>query len=244
MNYRRSLISLILITLLTVVPTALAYGETVANQNNEINILHEKSVENNIEIENDGTESPDNNSLEVGTVEDENSISDSDSETQEEDKNENEEKDDKKEDDKKTNDKSTGLKSPLLKTAKKDKNYKKRVLHLSEKERKLAERLVYGEAGHHGFKSMCLVAQCLKDACFAAKTDSIEKIRKMYRYNASVKKSSKLSQKAVKFIFEEGGYAVKHRILYFYLPRQGRSPWHETMNFIVEYRGLRFFDRK
>ena len=50
-------------------------------------------------------------------------------------------------------------------------------------------------------------------------------------------------KQAVSFIFN-GGYAVKHRILYFYAPAFVNSEWHETQKFVVEHGGHRFFDRR
>lgn len=260
-----------LIAALVVASTVMAYGEKLDSNLNP-NKLRKNSLRKTAQFEetssnseettslsseekpNDNQSIPENAQSNIGLLQDADSVSDSENPvesetTEDKDEKENQEKQEQdqkeqQEESKKKIIKSTGLKSPLLSGHKTDKSYKKRVLHLSDKEREMAERLVYGEAGHHGFKSMCLVAQCLKDACFKANTKSVSKIRRMYRYNASIKRSSKLSRKAVQFIFEEGGYAVKHRIMYFYLPAQGRSPWHETMNFVVQYKGLRFFDRK
>jgi hypothetical protein len=49
---------------------------------------------------------------------------------------------------------------------------------------------------------------------------------------------------AVAYVFDEGGYAVRHPILYFYAYTSHYSSWHETQELIVQYKDHRFFWRK
>ena len=61
-------------------------------------------------------------------------------------------------------------------------------------------------------------------------------------YGTVVSNPSQTCIDAVDFILN-GGYAVKHRLYYFYAPDVIQSGWHETQNFVVHYKGHRFFDR-
>ena len=51
------------------------------------------------------------------------------------------------------------------------------------------------------------------------------------------------TRKAVKYILEGGHSAVQHRILYFYNPRLCESKWHESQDYLLTYKDVRFFDR-
>ena len=42
----------------------------------------------------------------------------------------------------------------------------------------------------------------------------------------------------------EGGYAVRHKVFYFYAYKWCKSSWHETQPFVIQYGGHRFFASK
>ena len=48
---------------------------------------------------------------------------------------------------------------------------------------------------------------------------------------------------AVSFIFDQGGAAVQHSIVYFYAPALCTSGFHESQEFVVAHNSHRFFDR-
>lgn len=113
-------------------------------------------------------------------------------------------------------------------------------LSLSSYDRAKLERLVMGEAGSTGYYGASLVAQCIRDAMVRSNTTSIDEIISDYGYYGSTATEPNSAVKeAVSFIFDQGGSAVNHRILVFYI---GQSAWHETQNFVTEYCGMRFFD--
>ena len=49
-----------------------------------------------------------------------------------------------------------------------------------------------------------------------------------------------------KYVFDDGGYAVKHKLLYMYNPNLCTSTWHESQVFVVEHGSginrVRYFD--
>ena len=134
----------------------------------------------------------------------------------------------------------------LLETNKPDKNYSTKVVGITGVNRDNLERLVMGEAGGEGFEGACLVAQAIKDTMLLENNYNVKSIKKLYRYSASLEhKPSQDVINAVRYIFDDGGYAVKHRIIYFYAPRWVKNNWsgfHESQNFIIKWGGHKFFD--
>ena len=132
----------------------------------------------------------------------------------------------------------------LLQIKNPDPDYKGRSIELSESDRDFLERLVQGEAGAEGYEGAALVAQAIHDTMI---TDSlsVKQVQKALSYSGSTKnKGNEDVKKAVAFIFDEGGMAVQHRIIYFYAPKIVKSGWHETQHFVIEHNGHRVFDRK
>lgn len=125
-----------------------------------------------------------------------------------------------------------------------DPNYKGTKVKITGADRDMLERLVMGEAGGQGFEGAAMVAQCIRDMYLLGGYTDINTLRINCKYSGSIKKLPNQDVKdAVAFIFDEGGYAVKHRILYFYAPKYSAGKWHNTQNLILEYGGHRFFDR-
>lgn len=128
-----------------------------------------------------------------------------------------------------------------------DSNYTSKVVKITGNDRDILERLVMGEAGNQGFEGAALVAQCIKDMYLLGNYNSIESVRVNCGYSGSLKRTpNKDVLDAVTYIFDEGGYAVKHRILYFYSPanmKNGYSKFHESQNNVINYGGHKFFDR-
>lgn len=132
----------------------------------------------------------------------------------------------------------------LIDIAEPDKDYTVKVATMSESDRELLENLVFGEAGGQGFIGQALVAQAIKDAWVTGRYSSMSHLIRSCGYSGSTTRGTSESVKdAVAYIFDDGGYAVKHRVLYFYAPKIVTSNWHETQHFIVEYKGHKFFDR-
>lgn len=122
-----------------------------------------------------------------------------------------------------------------------DSSYKSVSVRVTGKDRDVLERLVMGEAGNQGFEGAALVAQCIRDAMVYDGYGSVEEVRKTLKYSGSLEyEPSQDVLDAVEYIFDQGNCAVEHRILYFYSANGG---WHETQNFIIQYKAHRFFDR-
>ena len=134
----------------------------------------------------------------------------------------------------------------LLKASKIDSNYKGQVYNLSSSERTELERIVEGEFGCD-YEGAVLIAQCLRDALVSGLADSPMTIRKQMGYDGYKYDVSDNARNAVRFIFDEGGVGVQHRIIYMYATYI-TSEWHETQEFIIEVPCLnytvRFFDRR
>lgn len=132
----------------------------------------------------------------------------------------------------------------LLDIANPDPNYKGKAIKITGSDRDMLERLVMGEAGNQGFEGAALVAQCIRDMYILGGYDSINSLRINCKYSGSLKKEPNQNVlDAVSYIFDEGGYVVKHRILYFYAPKYVYSSWHESQNNIINHGGHKFFDR-
>ncbi len=117
-------------------------------------------------------------------------------------------------------------------------------IKLTDYDRDILERLVMGEAGGEGFIGCCLVAQAIRDTMINDGYNSVEHLRSSMGYYGSVYVTpNEDALNAVKFIFDEGGSAVQHDIIYFYAPAICTSGWHESQEFVVAHNSHRFFDR-
>lgn len=134
----------------------------------------------------------------------------------------------------------------LLEINNPDPEYTNKVVSITGNNRDNLERLVMGEAGGEGFEGAALVAQAIKDTMLLEDNYDIKWIKKEYKYSASLNKEPNEDViNAVKFIFDDGGYVVKHRLIYFYAPKWVKNHWsgfHESQDFIIEWGGHKFFD--
>jgi hypothetical protein len=129
----------------------------------------------------------------------------------------------------------------LIDIANPDTSYVPAVIELSDYDREQAAKVIMGELGGNGYGAACLVAQCLRDTMAYEGYTSIDQVISNYQYNGYNNNPDEDCYVALDYVFG-GGMAVEHRILYFYAPSQGDSPWHESQNFVVDFRGVRFFD--
>lgn len=133
----------------------------------------------------------------------------------------------------------------LIAIDKPDENYDGAIIELDQENRNLLERIVMGEAGGEGVEGASLVAQCIHDTMIKDNNYDVASIISQYKYTGSIDKEPNSNAKeAVSIVFDQGGYAVKHRIIYFYAPSLVESAWHETQKFVVEYGGHRVFDKR
>lgn len=134
---------------------------------------------------------------------------------------------------------------PLLDAANIDTGYVSAPLSITGQNRADLESLVFNEAGAEGFIGASLVAQTIRDQMNFSGITSARQIKSRFGYSGAINgKTNATARQAVAYIFDEGGMAVQHRLFYFYAPRLCKSSFHESQNFVVEYRGHRVFDRR
>ena len=132
----------------------------------------------------------------------------------------------------------------LLDISNPDPSYVSYSINVTGYDRDVLERLVMGEAGAEGYIGCCLVAQAIRDTMIADGFKSVESLRTSMGYYASLDRTpNEDALNAVKFIFDEGGAAVQHSIIYFYAPALCTSGFHESQEFVVAHNSHRFFDR-
>lgn len=124
-----------------------------------------------------------------------------------------------------------------------DSNYHGQSIVLDSENRHTLECLVMGEAGNQGFIGAALVAQTIHDTMLNDGDFNVNSIRIKHGYTGSIDNEPNDDVKqAVAFIFDKGGMAVQHRLIYFYAPKVTSSDFHENQKFIVTYKGHKFFD--
>lgn len=125
-----------------------------------------------------------------------------------------------------------------------DLNYNGSAISITGTNRQNLEALVMSEAGGEGFIGAALVAQAIHDTMVTDNIYDVAKIKRSYGYDGSLDKTPNQDVKdAVAYIFDEGGMAVQHRIMYFYAPKICTSSWHETQKYVIYYNNHKFFDR-
>lgn len=103
------------------------------------------------------------------------------------------------------------------------------------------EGLVMGEFGT-SYEGAVLVAQCIRDTMEKLGTRNTMVVKKKYGYTAPIKTNVSANVKrAVAFVFDDGGSAVQHEILYFYAFNLAKGTFHETQRFVIQFQNCRFF---
>lgn len=124
-----------------------------------------------------------------------------------------------------------------------DPNFSGSVVSMTAEEREYCERMVMGEAGDTGYTGMALVAQCIRDTYVAGNYSSVADVIASNGYYGSTDITpSETCKEVVRFVFDQGGSAVQHRIQVFYASDICTSEWHESQNFVCVYGYQRFFD--
>ena len=114
---------------------------------------------------------------------------------------------------------------------------------LTRAERDVLEKTVVGEFGTD-YTGACLIAQCMRDALVYGQCDNVLDLPDVMQYDGYDPNNvaNDISKNAVKYVFDEGGIVVQHRILVMYNPSLCTSAWHESLHFIVQQGEVRFFD--
>lgn len=117
---------------------------------------------------------------------------------------------------------------------------------LTARERRIIEETVSGEFGND-YNGSVMIAQCIRDALVYGDCDKPANIPSRMGYDGyyawNGKEPTSIAKDAVKYIFDQGGMGVKHRVLYMYNPTICTSAWHESQNYICSVGDVRFFDR-
>ena len=133
---------------------------------------------------------------------------------------------------------------PLIVGDRVDESYTGSVIELTTENRELLERLVMGESGNQGFVGAALVAQTIHDTMLLDNCYDVMTIKQTHEYSGKLDtEPNEDVKKACALIFDDGGMAVKHQLVYFYAPGLVESEFHESQKFVVQYKGHRFFDR-
>ena len=124
-----------------------------------------------------------------------------------------------------------------------DPNYVGYAISLSDYDRDLAERIIMGEAGSMGYIGMAVVAQCIRDTYIIGGYTNIADVLYENGYYGSMSITpSQTCREVVRYIFDEGGSAVQHRVNVFYASNYCSSSWHEAQHFVCAIDYVRFFD--
>lgn len=111
-------------------------------------------------------------------------------------------------------------------------------------DRSLLESLVSSEFGDD-YKGSVLVAQAIRDSMIESNTHSTAKIIEDYGYTGLDENPTSVTQNAkdaVKYVFDEGGSGVQHRIKAMYDTSTGTSDWHESLELVIQYKNVKFYD--
>lgn len=138
--------------------------------------------------------------------------------------------------------KDSGKEEYLISGGNIDTDYHGSIVELPDDEMELLEKIVMGEAGTEGYIGAALVAQCIRDTIVYEGYDSVSSIIEDLQYDGRTDVEPNMEVKrAVNYIFNLGGSAVQHEIVYFYAPGLVKSDFHEKLEFVVEYGGHKFF---
>lgn len=112
---------------------------------------------------------------------------------------------------------------------------------LTPDERDIVERTVMAEGGNtEDLKGLMLVAQCILNA---SELDGIrpDEAVELYQYAPPAEEANDRVREAVARVFDQGEMATNEPILFFYAPKYCRSDWHESLVFVAEHGGHRYF---
>ena len=112
--------------------------------------------------------------------------------------------------------------------------------NLSAEERVMIERVVEGEAHGETYESKVWIATCIYNSMKYWNTNAKNVIISggYYGYNEDVQPDTKA---AVYRVFDLDA-PIHPSVRYFYAPALCTSDWHESLNFVTEIGGHRFFD--
>lgn len=136
----------------------------------------------------------------------------------------------------------SGSQNGLIAIENPDPNYQGARFSLNATDRETLRHIIMGEAGGEGYLGCCVLAQTIRDNWIRGGYSSAEAVRTGCQYNGWNSGTNTDVEAAIRFVFDEGGNAVQHRLCFMYNPVICRSDWHETQNYILTYGDVRYFD--
>ena len=111
---------------------------------------------------------------------------------------------------------------------------------ITAEEKQLISEVVYAEARGEGYFGMCLIAECIRNACEIDGVRPAEAIKK-YGYAQPKGTTNMESCTAVKEVFENGLTLAEEPIMFFYAPKRVKSEWHESQKYVLTHGNHKFF---
>ena len=112
---------------------------------------------------------------------------------------------------------------------------------MTEQERTIVEAVVAAESKGEDYAGQVLVAQCILNTAEATGKRPDEVVLEPGQYATPDYDSTELVSDAVSAVFDDGYTVTSEPIRFFYAPAYGTSKWHESLTFVIEYGGHRFF---
>lgn len=108
-------------------------------------------------------------------------------------------------------------------------------------ERAIIEAVVAAEALGEDFDGQALVAQCILNTAEARGMRPDDVVLERGQYAAPDYTNGHMVAAAVSAVFDDGYTVTDEPIRYFYAPAWCSSEWHESLTFVIEHGGHRFF---
>lgn len=112
---------------------------------------------------------------------------------------------------------------------------------LTDEERAVVEAVVAAEARGEDFDGQRLVAQCILNTAEARSMRPDAVVLEKGQYAPPNYDSRHLVSDAVSAVFDDGYMVTDEPVRFFYAPKRCTSKWHESLTFVVEHGGHRFF---
>ena len=111
---------------------------------------------------------------------------------------------------------------------------------LTDAERLLVAQVVEAEAKGEPYAGKVAVAQCILQSCEDDGIRPAEAVKK-YDYSSARPNASQEALDAVQAVFDFGEVVTSEPIKYFYAPKETKSEWHESQDYVLTINGHKFF---
>ncbi len=111
---------------------------------------------------------------------------------------------------------------------------------LTDAERLLVAQVVEAEAKGEPYAGKVAVAQCILQSCEDDGIRPAEAVKK-YDYSTARPTASQEALDAVQAVFDFGEVVTTEPIKYFYAPKETKSEWHESQDYVLTINSHKFF---